>query len=741
MQVKKPVLILVLAVALLSTGLVPALGQSGLPASPTVLDGQAVVRVYFPDRAMGDSLFVAFESFVQETDYQAGYHIMVVTQAELDRLAVLGLRVEADPTWVAPQGGIATIPGYSCYRTVEEGYAAAEALVAAHPTLASWLDVGNSWLKTQLSGGYDIRVLKITNSAIGGDKPDLFITASIHAREYTPAETATRFAEYLLDNYGTDADVTWIVDYHEVHIMMQANPDGRKKAEDGLSWRKNVNNNYCANTNDRGADLNRNFYFKWGCCGGSSPYPCDGTYRGPVAASEPETQSVQNYMAAIFPDQRGPGDSDPAPADAQGIYLDLHSYSELVLWPWGWTSTNAPNFTQLQTLGRKMAYFNDYSPQKSYSLYPTDGTTDDHAYGLFGVASYCIEMGTSFFQSCTTFENTIYPDNLQTLLYTAKVARTPYMTPLGPDALSVAVTPVEVPQGDPATLTATINDTRYNNSNGTEPTQNIAAGEYYVDTPPWQPGATAHAMAPSDGSFNAKTEGVTAIVDTAGLAVGRHVLFVRGQDISGNWGAVSAAFLDVTQGSCDPVTGAAFTWTPTSPYVGDVVTFTGSASGTDPIGYTWAFGDGTTGSGQSVTHAYTSAGTYTVTMTASNACGSQAVSHPITVQSPAANKLHLNGLLLSYTGTVAPFKLRSIITVHDQAHARAAGVTVYGTWTLPNGRQISRTAVTNLLGKAKMPLNAKPGTYQLCVTDLVKAGYTYDPAANEVPACKTITVP
>jgi PKD repeat protein len=735
----KPLLLAVLALALLSTGLAPVAGRA-VPAA--LADGQPTpVRVYFADRAMGNSLFVAFEPFVMETDYEASYHVMLVTQSELDKLSALGVRVEADPAWVPPQGGIATIPGYSCYRTVEESYAAAEALVTAHPTLASWLDVGNSWLKTQLSGGYDMRVLKITNSAVPGDKPDLFITASIHAREYTPAETATRFGEYLVNNYGVDPDVTWLVDYHETHIMMQANPDGRKKAETGLSWRKNVDNNYCGNTNSRGADLNRNFAFKWGCCGGSSGYPCDDTYRGPTAGSEPETQAVQNYMTAIFPDQRGPGDTDPAPADATGIYLDLHSYSELVLWPWGWTSTNAPNFAQLQTLGRKMAYFNDYSPQKSYSLYPTDGTTDDHSYGLLGVASYCIEMGTSFFQSCTTFENTIYPDNLQTLLFTAKVARTPYMTPLGPDALSVAVAPAEVPQGSPATLTATVNDTRFNNSNGTEPTQNIAAAEYYVDTPPWATGAVALAMAASDGSFNSKVEGVTAAVDTSGLSVGRHILFVRGKDVSGNWGAVSAVFLEVTQGSCDPVTGAAFTWTPASPFVGDVVSFSGSASGTAPIAYAWAFGDGTTGAGQAVTHTYTTAGTYSVTMTASNACGSQVVSHPITVQPPVGNKLHVNGLLLSYTGTAVPYKLRSVITVHDQAHARAAGVTVYGTWTLPNGRSINRTALTNQLGKASIPMSGKAGTYQLCVTDLVKAGYSYDPAGNEVPACQTITVP
>ena len=62
----------------------------------------------------------------------------------------------------------------------------------------------------------------------------MFITGSIHAREYAPAELVTRFAEYLVDGYGVDADATWMVDYHEIHLMLMANPDARKKAEAGL---------------------------------------------------------------------------------------------------------------------------------------------------------------------------------------------------------------------------------------------------------------------------------------------------------------------------------------------------------------------------------------------------------------------------------------------------------------------------------------------------------------------------
>ena len=60
-----------------------------------------------------------------------------------------------------------------------------------------------------------------------------------------------------------------------------------------------------------------------------------------------------------------------------------------------------------------MAYFNGYTPQQSHDLYGTTGTSDDWAYGVLGIASYTIEMGTDFFQDCASFESTIYPNNLQ----------------------------------------------------------------------------------------------------------------------------------------------------------------------------------------------------------------------------------------------------------------------------------------------------------------------------------------
>ena len=557
---RKPLSLLAL---LILAGLILALGARPVPAGAfdATYHDLRVVRVSFTDRATVDQIAAWTEPW--EVNYSKGYLIITVNQAQYNSLLAEGYQVEVDNTLTtelyrprAPlPGQVDGIPGYPCYRTVEETFQTAQDIVTNHPTLASIIDAGDSWEKVTPGGnaGYDMLVLRLTNSAIAGPKPILFITSSIHAREYTPAELATRFAEYLINNYGSDADATWLLDYHEVHLMLHANPDGRKQAETGLSWRKNTNENYCGVTStSRGADLNRNFEFQWGCCGGSSGSQCSDTYRGPSPASEPEVQAIQAYNRAIFPDQRGPNLTDPAPVDATGVYMDIHSYSELVLWPWGFTSTPAPNATALTTLGRKFAYFNGYTPEQAIGLYPTDGTTDDFVYGDLGVPGYTFELGTDFFQDCSTFENSILPDNMPSLVYAAKVARTPYMTPAGPDALNLAFDNAAVPPGTLVNLTATLNDTRYNNSNGSEPTQNIAAGEYYIDTPPWAAG-TPGTMNPADGSFNSSVEGATASLDTTGLPSGKHIVFVRGQDAAGNWGAVSAAFLYIIDPNVAPI--------------------------------------------------------------------------------------------------------------------------------------------------------------------------------------------
>lgn len=540
-----------------------------IPPTPPSVDKPVVAHVFFADQE--DLNQLARRVDIWEVNRAEGYLVAMLSPDQYSALVQAGYRVaiDAEKTDILnrPQvplpGQTSGIPGYPCYRTVEETYTSMQNLAVAHPNLAQWLYVGDSWEKVMSGGlpGYSLYVLKLTNQNVPGPKPRFFLMAEIHAREYATAELAARFAESLVNSYDIDPDVTWLLDYHEVHILVMVNPDGRKHAETGEYWRKNTDSDDgCTDPYSWGTDLNRNSSFHW-LGSGSSPYACDETYRGPSAASEPETQAMQNYVLGIFPDQRGPNDTDPAPANTTGAFITLHSYARVDLFPWGWTSAPAPNRDQLQTLGRKFGYFNHYEVCQSYDpacMYATNGTSDDFAYGELGIAAYTFEVGTDFFEPCSSFESAVLPDNLPALLYAAKAARLPYMNPSGPDTLNVTAAPTSTLQGQPFQLTATADDTRYNsNGHGTEPTQNIAAARYSLDTPLWYTGVISYPLAAADGAFDEKVEGVVATVNTASLGLGRHILFVESQDVAGNWGVDSAVFFWVTASPDSAITGVA----------------------------------------------------------------------------------------------------------------------------------------------------------------------------------------
>ncbi len=466
---------------------------------------------------------------------------------------------------VAVQITDGVIPGFTSYRTVEQTFADLENLAEANPEIADWIDIGDSYDKITSGGsdGYDIYAIELTNKNSGiEDKPTLYIQGGLHAREYSPVEMVTRFAEELVEGYGEDADITWLLDYHKVSIVPIANPDGRKFAEQGYLWRKNTNPNpppgeEPASFPNYGVDLNRNFDSKWGeIPGGSSGNPASNTYRGTEAFSEPETQAVRDYVTSLFPDRRGEGDFDAAPDDTTGVFLDVHSFGNLFLYPNGWTTLPAGNKKGLETLGRKFGYFSGtdgeaYDVAQAVGLYPTDGAADDWAYGELGVASYTFELGTWFFQDTEYFESTIVPEIMPTFMYAAKSAHRPYQTPFGPDTIEVSTDLAQVVAGTEVILNATADDTRYNDGDtdpqdsGDEPVQNIAQARYSIDSPSWIEGTEFFSLESVDGDLDSSIEQLTATIDTSDLAPGRHTVFIESQDANGNFGVPTAVFIDV----------------------------------------------------------------------------------------------------------------------------------------------------------------------------------------------------
>jgi PKD repeat protein len=113
---------------------------------------------------------------------------------------------------------------------------------------------------------------------------------------------------------------------------------------------------------------------------------------------------------------------------------------------------------------------------------------------------------------------------------------------------------------------------------------------------------------------------------------------------------------EVAVACCEPVHGAAFNWFPVTPAVDEVVTFQGSAAGTEPIAYEWDFGDGNGSAGATVTHTYAATGTYTVMMTASNGCGLEVVSEAVTVVlTPTCTPVEIVTVTTIISGCVVDF--------------------------------------------------------------------------------------
>lgn len=535
-------------VRLLAGALLVAAAPASASEDPGLPPGEFVARVYY-ERISDLGKLAEYD--LHEYNNWAEKWVRVSADAGIfARLRQAGWRVAVDAEATADMQPVSLFTFYGAYRTVNELYADLATTVSNYPALTEVVTYGQSY-DTLIGGdyhggsflkGYDLKAIRVTNRQVPGPKPVFFLMADIHAREITTPEVAMRFLDWLVRGYGTDADATWLVDHHETWIVPTVNPDGHWIVEQGGAspyyQRKNARRSgstYWPPTSAThyGVDCNRNHSFKWNQ-GGTSSDPMAATYCGAAPASEPEVSALQTLVRTLIPDQRGPLDTDAAPDSTTGILLTLHSYGRLVLWPWGYKTTSAPNVAGLQALGRKFATYNGYTAQQATQLYPASGTTDDWAYGELGIPAFTLEMGTVFMPAYSTVDSDQWPTNRAALIYACKVARTPYATVRGPDALSlsVAITNTSL------ILRAVINDT----ANGGAA---IQAAECVVDTPWWNAGAAPLAMSPVDGAFNSPVETVQISLPATAFRQGRHLVWVRGRDSGGNWGPPNAVLVDL----------------------------------------------------------------------------------------------------------------------------------------------------------------------------------------------------
>ena len=210
--------------------------------------------------------------------------------------------------------------------------------------------------------------------------PQAVFMGGHHAREHLSVDTPLRLTEWILDRYANeDARIMALLDERELHIIPAVNPDGLEfdiSGDQYKTWRKNRKRN---SDGTYGVDLNRNYSYKWGT-GGSSSNPRSDTFKGPTPFSEPETQAIQNYVKSL-PQAK--------------ILLSFHTFSKLILYPWGHTNDRINKEKDLQVyekMAQKMATWNDYRPMQASGLYIASGDTTDWAYGELGIFSFTFEL-------------------------------------------------------------------------------------------------------------------------------------------------------------------------------------------------------------------------------------------------------------------------------------------------------------------------------------------------------------
>jgi len=301
------------------------------------------------------------------------------------------------------------------YHTLAQIENMLQTIASTYPSITSLYSIGTTY------EGRNIWCLEISdNPGVDEGEPGVFFMGLHHAREWPTVEICLYIANQLTSNYGGNPTITDVVNNDRIWLVTCANPDGYYYCHDqSHDWRKNRK----PYPGGIGVDLNRNYggssdgdpWGSWGSVfeGGATHDPSEEVYCGPGPFSELETQAIRNIFL----------NNDICTS------ISWHTYSELVMWPWGYTSTYAPDRSYLMQIGQQIASritrqsgSGTYTPQQSCALYPTTGDTDDWAYGYGHYVqgrptfAYTIEA-CSTFQPSTTYLDQICQENFDGALY------------------------------------------------------------------------------------------------------------------------------------------------------------------------------------------------------------------------------------------------------------------------------------------------------------------------------------
>ena len=344
--------------------------------------------------------------------YWADHVELFGTSQQARRLVIRGFRVTSKP--LAPLSGLEIPndfpPGFEDYHNYAEMTATLQSFAASYPQFVRLITLGNSFESRNIIG---VRISDDANDNLS--EPGVFFVGQHHAREHMTVEVTLGLIKHLVES--SQIAVRSLLYSRQIYIFPSLNPDG---AEYDIAtgsfrmWRKNRQPNAQA----VGTDNNRNYSYRWGCCGGSSGSGGSETYRGPSAFSTPEDSRVRDFMIAH-------------PNVLTGI--SYHTYGNLILYPYGYTYEDLPpdmDPVDRQTfvaMGAEMARTTGYHPQQSSDLYITDGDWNDWMYGEMGRYPITIEMdsyGYGFYPPDDFIPQTVRK-NMDAAVFVASIADCP----------------------------------------------------------------------------------------------------------------------------------------------------------------------------------------------------------------------------------------------------------------------------------------------------------------------------
>ncbi|HEX4923617.1 MAG TPA: M14 family metallopeptidase [Bdellovibrionales bacterium] len=340
------------------------------------------------------------------------YVVAVGTEAEVEALRKLGM---LETSFMYPMAKKDFPQKDEKFHNYNEMLKAMQEIKAAGPDIVALESIGKS-----IEGRDLVNIRISTNLAQSSQKPGIVFIGTHHAREHLSTEIPLMLAAYLVREFKNgNKDVQALVNSREINIIPMLNPDGVEHdiaTGNYQGWRKNRRKN--AN-GTYGVDLNRNYSFKWSETGASGN-PSSDTYYGTAPFSEPETQAVKNFIET---------------KENLNIALSFHTFSELILYPWGWTYdsiSDQKDKAAFEKMAQQMSTWNRYKPQPGSSLYLVSGEFTDWAYSQHKLFAFTFEMDPKFafgiggFYPGQDVIPGVFAKNLPAALYLIGLADNPY---------------------------------------------------------------------------------------------------------------------------------------------------------------------------------------------------------------------------------------------------------------------------------------------------------------------------